>query len=109
MMNKIKDKLKYMIVAISVYMMMGLPVFATGTEPKFVTGTRKLFKDVTGWILGLLTALVILAVLISGIKWYVAGEEEKPRHFQVIKKELFMGIFLLMADVIVGLFFSYYK
>lgn len=107
--KQLKEKAKYMMISFSTFMLMGMPVFATGTKPGFVTGTEKLMSDLTKWILGGLTAIVVLMILVTGVKWYLAEEEEKPKHTKTIKKQLVMGVFLLLVDVIVAFVFSYYQ
>lgn len=84
-------------------------ILATGTKPKIVSGTENLIADATKWIMGGLTAIVVLAILISGVKWFFAEEEERPRHVKSIKRFFIMGVFLLLVDVLVAFVFSYYK
>lgn len=103
---KIKQKLKYILASAYMFALMGMNVFAE--EPVFISGTKKLVSDLTKYLMGMVAAVTVIYLIITGYQWNMATEEEKPKFKKKAFWTLIVGVGILVASGVVSWVFGYY-
>jgi len=106
-MMKVKRNFKYLLASIYMFLIMGANVFAG--EPQIVTGTKKLLEDGAKFLLGVLLSVVVIYLIVTGLRWYAAPEEEKRNWYRKFFTAFAVGVFLLCASGVVTWVFAYYQ
>ncbi len=106
-MMKVKKKIKYLLASMYMFLVMGVNVFAAA--PNIVTGTKKLLEDGAKLLLGILLSVVVIYLIVTGLRWYAAPEEEKRNWYRKFFTAFAVGIFLLCASGVVTWVFAYYQ
>lgn len=110
MKNKIKKLMtKTKVVITTVWLQMMVPVMVLADEPALVSGTKKLISDVTGYAMGMIVGITVLAALIIGIMWLIASEEEKPKHKKRFITTIVIGVVLLTISGTINWVMGYYQ
>lgn len=109
-MKKLVEKVrKGMMMASIAFMTLPMNVYAGGLkDTPLVKGSIALLKDATPILLGVEAAIIVVLLIIEGIKYQSADDQEKPRHLKNMKAIFGIGIFIVCVTTLVPAIMSYY-
>lgn len=76
--------------------------------PDFITNTIKLLNDAKGWVIAISVVLAAVALMIQGMKYLNASENDRPALWKKIKGTGIAAIGIVCAEGIVAVILGYY-
>jgi len=77
-------------------------------RPKIVQGIINLFTDAAGYLIGISAVAALVFGVFFGLKWYTAGENDKPAAEKRLKHVVIGAVLVISFEGILSWVLSYF-
>ena len=86
----------------------GVCIMLAAAQPQFLQDALRLGRDIIGWLIAISAVVAVIWLIIEGMKWYQADENEKKPHLKKIKGIFIGAVGVILAEYILTFIMSYF-
>lgn len=86
----------------------GIMLDGDAARPQFVEDLLRLGNDATGWLIAISAVAAVVLLIIEGMKWYSADENEQKVHLKKIKRIFVGAVLIVSVEALVAFVLSYF-